>query len=104
MDEGVIAAGDARASSAIHPLVAQRQDACPARVGRVVALDPPYDGIPQPSVLRPCKMLLKEFSDRHIGGIMELDNLGSVESFTIAATCLPRCKFSVRSGTSLIET
>ena len=28
------------------------QDACPARVGRVVALDHPYDGIPQPSVLR----------------------------------------------------
>ena len=35
---------------------------------------------------------------------MELDNLGSAESFTISATRLPMGKFSVRSGTSNIET
>jgi len=36
--------------------------------------------------------------------IMELDNLGSAESSTIMATRLPGDKFSVRSGTSTIET
>jgi len=35
---------------------------------------------------------------------MELDNLGSAESFTPTATRLPGGKFSVRSGTSQIET
>ncbi len=35
---------------------------------------------------------------------MELDNLGSAESFTITASRLPGGKFSVRSGTSQIET
>ena len=35
---------------------------------------------------------------------MELDNLGSAESFTITAARLPGGKFSVRSGTSQIET
>ena len=35
---------------------------------------------------------------------MELDNLGSAESFTLTATRLPGGKFSVRSGTSQIET
>ena len=37
-------------------------------------------------------------------GIMELDNLGPVESFTLTITRLPGGKFSVRSGTSTIET
>ena len=36
--------------------------------------------------------------------IMELDNLGSAESFTITATRLAGGKFSVRSGTSQTET
>ncbi len=35
---------------------------------------------------------------------MKLGNLGSAESFTITATRLPGSKFSVRSGTSQIET
>ena len=35
---------------------------------------------------------------------MELDNLGSAESFTLTANWLPGGKFSVRSGTSQIET
>ena len=35
---------------------------------------------------------------------MELDNLGSAESFTLTATRLPGGKFSVRSGTWNIET
>ena len=35
---------------------------------------------------------------------MELDNLGSAESFPITVTRLPEGKFSVRSGTSQIET
>ena len=35
---------------------------------------------------------------------MELDKLGSAESFTIMASRLPGGKFSVRSGTSQIET
>ena len=35
---------------------------------------------------------------------MELDNLGPVESFTLTMTRLPGGKFSVRSGTSTIET
>ena len=35
---------------------------------------------------------------------MELDDLGSAESFTITATRLPGGKFSVRSDTSQIET
>ena len=41
---------------------------------------------------------------RHARGIMELDKLGFEESFTTTATRLPRGKFSVRSGTSNIET
>jgi hypothetical protein len=35
---------------------------------------------------------------------MELDILGSAESFTLAVSRLPLRKFSVRSGTSQIET
>jgi hypothetical protein len=35
---------------------------------------------------------------------MELDNLGSAESFTLTVSRLPEGKFSVRSGTSQIET
>jgi hypothetical protein len=35
---------------------------------------------------------------------MELDNLGSAESFTPTVSRLPGGKFSVRSGTSQIET
>ena len=35
---------------------------------------------------------------------MELDNLGSAESFTLTANRPPGGKFSVRSGTSQIET
>ena len=35
---------------------------------------------------------------------MELDILGSAESLTITATRLPEGKFSVRSGTSQIDT
>jgi hypothetical protein len=38
------------------------------------------------------------------GGLMELDNLGSAESFAITASRLPGGKFLVRSGTSKIET
>ena len=35
---------------------------------------------------------------------MELDNLGSAESFTLTVSRLPGGQFSVRSGTSQIET
>ena len=35
---------------------------------------------------------------------MKLDNLGSADNLTIMATRLPEGKFSVRSGTSNIET
>ena len=35
---------------------------------------------------------------------MELDKLGSADSLTITATRLPEGKFSVRSGTSQIDT
>jgi hypothetical protein len=40
----------------------------------------------------------------HVGGIMELDNLGSADSVTITATRFPEDKFSVKSGTSQIDT
>jgi hypothetical protein len=47
-DESTAATGDARlrTPSAIHPFVAKRQGAGPLRVGRVVALDHPLDGMP----------------------------------------------------------
>ena len=47
-DEGAIAADYAglRIPSAIHPFFPKRQDAGPLRVGRVVALDHPLDGMP----------------------------------------------------------
>lgn len=35
---------------------------------------------------------------------MELDNLGAAESLTITAARLPGGKFSVRSGTSQVDT
>jgi len=38
------------------------------------------------------------------GGIMGLDILGSAESLTLTASRLPEGKFSVRSGTSQIDT
>ena len=41
---------------------------------------------------------------RKAGDQMELDNLGSAESFTLTVSRLPEGKFSVRSGTSQIET
>jgi hypothetical protein len=46
-DEGAIAADDAslRIPPASHPVFPKRQDAGPLRVGRVVALDHPLDGI-----------------------------------------------------------
>ena len=37
-------------------------------------------------------------------GIMEFDILGSAENFTLTVSRLPEGKFSVRSGTSQIET
>jgi hypothetical protein len=51
-DEGTVATGDAslRTPSAIHPFVAKRQGAGPLRIGRVVALDHPLDGPPEPVV------------------------------------------------------
>jgi hypothetical protein len=45
----------------------------------------------------------KNLSSR-AGGIMELDNDGSAESFTPTVSRLPGGKFSVRSGTSQIDT
>ena len=46
--EGAIATGDAclRTPCAIHPFLAKRQSAGSLRVGRVVALDHPLDGMP----------------------------------------------------------
>src|SRR6202023_194199 len=67
-EEGTIATGDASlfAPSAIHPLVAKRQGAGPLRVGRVVALDHPLDGMPEPTVLGTGEMPSQEFGDGHI--------------------------------------
>ena len=41
---------------------------------------------------------------RRAGGIMEIDILGSADSLTSTVTRLPEGKFSVRSGTSQIDT
>src|ERR1700724_4414349 len=68
LDEGAIAPDYAglRIPSAIHPFFSKRQDAGPLRVGRVVALDHPLDGMPEPTVLGTGEMPSQEFGDGHI--------------------------------------
>src|SRR5258708_33519136 len=67
-DEGAIAADDAglRIPPAIHPFFSKRQGAGPLRVGRVVALDHPLNGMPQPTVLRTGETPSQEFGDGQI--------------------------------------
>ena len=50
-----------------RPLIAQREGAGAARVGRVIALDGPRDRPPQPIVLPVGKMPLQEIGNRQIG-------------------------------------
>lgn len=68
IDQAAIAAIDARLCgvSVIHPFVAQRQRRGALGVGRIVALDHAFDGVPHARVVRPGEMPPQEIGDGEI--------------------------------------